>query len=249
MQRQTSLLFLSSFTLVAAMAQRPVQAQTAPDGQWHGSVSIGGSAASGTTTSRVFTASADGTRATVADKWTVYGLINNGQSKTHGVTTKTAELWRLGTRYDYNLTDRLFAFGGGEAEANKLQELDLRLSANTGLGYKVIREDAMTWDVFGGVGYSRSKYDTGITRKGAELSLGEESTHKLGQSSTFKQRLVFYPGQNDVGNRATFDAALATQIVGAWTLNLGASARYNSKVPAGIKKTETLLTVGFGYKY
>lgn len=249
MRQQPTLLLLSTLAFAGVLAQHPAAAQTAPDGQWHGSVSVGGSAASGTTTSRTLTATADGARATAIDKWTLYGLVNNGRSKTNGVTTKTAELWRLGTRYDHNLTDRLFAFGGGEAEANKLQDLDLRLGLNTGLGYKVIREDALTWDVFGGVGYSRAKYGTGITNKGAELLLGEESNHKLGESSTLKQRLVFYPGQNDLGNRATFDAALATQIVGAWTMNVGASARYNSKVPAGTKKTETLFTVGFGYKY
>jgi putative salt-induced outer membrane protein len=210
---------------------------------------VGGAVASGTTSSRVLTANADGTRTTAADKLSVYGLVNNGRSQTNGVTTKTADLWRLGSRYDYNLSERLFAFGGGELEANKLQDLDSRLGLNTGLGYKVIREDAMTWDVFGGVGYSRSKYGSGITRKGAELVLGEESTHKLGQSSNFKQRLVYYPGQSDVGNRATLDAMLSTAIMGAWTLNVGGSARYNSKVPAGFKKTESLFTVGFGYKY
>jgi putative salt-induced outer membrane protein len=248
MNRKQTLLGVS-FLLLAAVASKQAQAADAPDGLWHGGISVGGAVASGTTSSRVLTANADGARTTAADKLSVYGLVNNGRSQTNGVTTKTADLWRLGSRYDYNLSERLFAFGGGELEANKLQDLDSRLGLNTGLGYKVIREDAMTWDVFGGVGYSRSKYGSGITRKGAELVLGEESTHKLGQSSNFKQRLVYYPGQSDVGNRATLDAMLSTAIMGAWTLNVGGSARYNSKVPAGFKKTESLFTVGFGYKY
>lgn len=240
---------LSAACALLSTASLTALAQGTPDGLWHGSISLGGAAASGNTTARTLNAAIDGARSTAADKWSVYGLINNGRSKSAGVTTKTADLWRLGTRYDFNLTDRVFAFGGGELEANKLQSLDSRFGLNAGLGYKVIRDDRTTWDVFGGVGWARAEYSTGFTNQGMELLLGEESTHKLGESSSFKQRFVFYPGQNDLGSRATFDAVLATQIVGAWTMSLGGSARYASKVPAGTKKVETLLTVGFGYKY
>ncbi|MEO8280573.1 MAG: DUF481 domain-containing protein [Ideonella sp.] len=51
------------------------------------------------------------------------------------------------------------------------------------------------------------------------------------------------------GNRATFDATVATAISGGWTLNTGFSVRYDSKVAPGLKNTDTLLTAGFGYKY
>ena len=97
---------------------------------------------------------------------------------------------------------------------------------------------------------SKQQFQVGAN-SGETISFSVDSARiaKLGSSSAFKQRLVFYPGHNNLGNRATLDAMLSTAIVGAWTLNVGGSARYNSKVPAGFKKTESLLTVGFGYKY
>ena len=103
--------------------------------------------------------------------------------------------------------------------------------------------------MFGGVGYGDVKYTDGTHQNGAEFLLGEESTHVLSASTTAKQRLVVYPGTGDLGNRATFDAGLATAISGGWTLNTGLAVRYQSKAPAGVKSTDTLLSFGFGYKY
>jgi putative salt-induced outer membrane protein len=225
------------------------QAQTVTDGRWHGGMSAGGAVTSGNTSSQVLTLNADGAVATAKDKISLYGLTNYGRSKAGGITTKTAELFRLGGRYDYNLSDVLFAFGGAEFETNKPGGLDSRYALHGGLGYRVLRSPTVSWDLFAGLGYSGSDYTDGSTREGAELMLGEESAHKLSDSMTFKQRFVLYPGQSSVGVRSTFDAGLAWAVSGGWTLNLGAGMRYASKVPAGFKKTDTLLTMGFGYKY
>lgn len=227
----------------AAMAQTPI------DGKWHGGVSIGGAAASGNTSSTTLAANAETVRATASDKITLYGLGNYAKSKINGVDTTTANLFRLGGRYDYNITPNFFAFGGGEGETNRAGGVDTRYALNGGVGYRLVRTDTMSWDVFGGAGYSDTKFTDGSKRNGMELVLGEESSHKLGESTTAKQRLVVYPGESEVGTRATFDAGLAMAISGGWTLNTGLSYHYASKVAAGLKKSDTLWTVGFGYKF
>jgi putative salt-induced outer membrane protein len=219
------------------------------DGQWHGALSAGGAAASGNTTSQSLALSADGSKATVQDKISLYGLSNHNRSQVNGLNTTTSNLLRLGGRYDFNLSDRVFAFGGGEYETHKAAGLKSRENANVGVGYRAVRSADASVDVFGGVGYSNIHYTSGLSRDGAELILGEEGNYKISPTTTFKQRLVFYPGSNGLGRRATFDAGLATAISGAWTLNLGLSARYLSAVPVGVKNTDTLLTMGFGYKY
>lgn len=237
---------LASIGLIG-VAAASAQAQT--DGRWHGSVAAGGALASGNTTSQALTIGADGVKATTADKTTLYGLANFAQSTVNDVTTKTSELFRLGGRYDYNLSAQYFAFGGAEAETNKAQGLDSRYAANAGLGYKMIRTPSTTWDLFAGLGYSSTRYTVDLTRKGVELVLGEESTHKLSDTTSFKQRLMVFPGQDDLGVRSTFDATLSTAISGGWTLNVGAAVRHASKVPDGTKNVDSLVTVGFGYKY
>ncbi|WP_418318607.1 DUF481 domain-containing protein [Piscinibacter sakaiensis] len=237
-------------TIAALSTAAAVQAQDKLDGQWHGGVSIGGSAASGNTKSTALTVNADATRATDIDKVTLRGLANYGSSETrNGVKTTTARLFRLDGRYDYNLTQRVFVFGGGEVETNEPGGIDSRYNINGGAGYRIIRNDTTSFDVFGGIGYTSTDFVTGRTRSGAELLIGEESSHRISESTSFRQRLVYYPGTSEIGNRANFDAGLSTSIAGAWTLNTGVAVRYASKVDPGLKNTDTLLTVGFGYKY
>jgi putative salt-induced outer membrane protein len=237
----------ASLSLVA-VASAQAQAKE-PDNQWHGGISIGGALASGNTTSRVLTGAADAVKENKVDKISLYGLVNYGSNKVAGVTTTTSNQLRLGGRYDYNLSDNIFMFGGAETETNKAGGLQSRYGLNGGVGYKVIRTAATTFDVFAGVGYSNVKFTNNTSASGAELLIGEESTHKLSDTTTAKQRLVFRPGQGDLGTLTTFDAGLATAISGGWTLNTGLSVRSASKVPAGVKRTDTLITVGFGYKY
>lgn len=232
--------------LAAAFA---AQAQTAPDNQWHGGANVGAAFASGNTSSQVVSAGADAALATAQDKTSLYGVANYAKAKVNGVDTTTANLLRLGGRYDRNLSEQLFAFGGGEVETNKAAGLKNRVGLNAGVGYKLVRTSETSWDVFGGLGYEDVEYTSGVSRNGVTALLGEESTHKLSATTTAKQRLVLYPGSGDLGSRATFDAGLATAITGGWTLNTGLAVRWAQKVPAGVKTTDTLLTVGFGYKF
>jgi putative salt-induced outer membrane protein len=234
---------LLSFTSLAALAQNT------PDGRWHGGLSVSGALASGNSSSRTLAANADASRATADDKLSLYGVANYGRNKVEGVDTTTADLLRLGGRYDFNLGPQWFSFAGAEGETNKAGGVRNRYNLNGGLGYHVVKNDADSWDVFSGLGYTTTRLTDGSEANGAQVLFGEESSHKLSPTTSLKQRLVYYPGGGNLGNRATFDANLATTISGAWTLNAGLSSHFASRVPVGTKKTDNLLTVGFGYKF
>jgi putative salt-induced outer membrane protein len=238
-----------AFASVLSIGGPAAQAQTELDDQWRGSVSVGGAVASGNTSSQALTVSADAVKANPKDKISLNGLANYGANKTAGVRTTTANRVSLGGRYDYNLTDVVFAFGGADAETNKAGGLSSRYALNGGAGYKLIRSASTTFDVFAGLGYAHIEFTDNTSAGGVELLLGEESTHKLSASTSAKQRFVFRPGRGDLGNLATFDASLSTAVTGAWSLNTGLVVRYASKAAPGLKSTDTLLTVGFGYKY
>ncbi|MDO9093567.1 MAG: DUF481 domain-containing protein [Rubrivivax sp.] len=241
----------ASFSVWPALALRctAAAAQSPPDGRWHGDIAIGGSSASGNTSATALNLRVETSKATDADKISLYALANYGTSESQGVRTRSADLARVAGRYDRNLDTRFFAFGGGEAETNRPGGVRSRLNANVGAGWRLLRSAAHNGNVFTGVGHSGTHFTDGSRRSGTEWLLGEETSHQLGESSTFKQRLVLYPGAREIGNRATFESGLATAIVGGWTFNAGLVLRYTSKVAPGLKKGERLLTFGFGYKY
>lgn len=185
--RGSAFLFLVCLCTAAA-------AQPQADGLWHGDISLGGSSSSGTSSATSLNLRAETVKVTDADKLSLNALINYGRSKADGVTTRSADLARAGGSYDRNLYERFFAFGGADGEMNEPDGVSSRLSVNVGAGWHMLRDETTSWDVFTGVGYAKTKFTDGTSRRGAEALLGEESTHKLGPSSTFKQRLVLYPG-------------------------------------------------------
>ncbi|MDR7331359.1 DUF481 domain-containing protein [Roseateles asaccharophilus] len=232
-----------------ALTSQAAWAQDTPDGQWHGGLSVSGALASGNTSSHTLAANADGSRATADDKISLYGIANYGRNKVDGIKTTTADLLRLGGRYDFNLGTQWFSFGSAEGETNRAGGVRDRYNLSGGVGYHVVKTDAHLWDVFGGAGYTDSRFTDGSRANGVQVLLGEESSHKLSEATSLKQRFVYYPDGGELGDRATFDAGLATRINGSWTLNAGLSSRYAERVPVGTKKTDNLLTMGFGYKF
>lgn len=241
--------FTPALAATLALASQVALAQDTPDGRWHGGLSISGALASGNSSSRTLAANADASRATAEDKISLYGIANYGRNKVDGVHTTTADLLRLGGRYDFNLGERTFAFGGAEGETNEAGGVRDRYSLNGGVGYHVVKDDNNSWDVFGGLGYTDTRFTDSSRANGAQVLLGEESSHKLSETTSLRQRFVYYPDGGELGHRATFDAGLATTISGGWTLNAGLSTRYASRVPVDTKKTDNLLTMGFGYKF
>jgi putative salt-induced outer membrane protein len=246
MPRLTPALVAATALTLAPLA---AQAQDMPDGRWHGGLSVSGALASGNNSSRTLAANADASAATVQDKISLYGVANYGRNKVDGTATTTADLLRLGGRYDFNIGPQWFAFGGAEGETNNAGGVRDRYNLNGGAGYHLLKNDANSWDAFAGLGYADTRFTDGSRANGAQVLFGEESSHRLNEATSLRQRLVYYPDGGELGDRATFDAGLATRIAGSWTLNAGLSSRYASRVPAGTKKTDNLLTVGFGYKF
>jgi putative salt-induced outer membrane protein len=237
--------------LTCALVPAAALAQDKPDGLWHGNFSLGATFASGNSDSTNAGVNFDTARATAQDKLSFYASGAYGENKTGGVKTKSADLLRGGGRYEWNLTPRAFAFGSADLERDGLIDLDLRAVVGGGLGYYVLKEKDVSFQVFGGLAGTTERYGLSTrNRDYAVLILGEESSHALSETTSFKQKLVVYPDLDETGEyRATFDAMLASKLGGNWTLNLSLGARYNSLPPAGTKKTDTVFLVGVGTKF
>jgi putative salt-induced outer membrane protein YdiY len=248
--RNAALLALGLAAAVAAQAQATVK----NDGQFRAALGLGASFSSGNTKTTNLALTADGVRATDADKLSLYGNLNYARSN----NTTTADQLRLGARYDKNLSAQLFAFGSLDLERNKFAYLSLRTQLGAGLGWHVIKSTNTTFDVFGGLGYVSDKYKPALVIDGrsrdsygyTSLLLGEESTHKLSDTTSFKQRLTLVPNLKNSGEfRANWDAGLAVAMSKTMNLNVGFSAAHNSEPGPGRKATDTLLTTGISVKF
>jgi putative salt-induced outer membrane protein len=230
------------------------------DGMWRGVGTAALALTAGNTTSNSLLLNAETSRATEMDKISLGATANYARSKSNGdaKSKTTSNKWGLFGQYDYNLTPELFAFGRLGFDSDKLIDLTLRSALAGGVGYKVVNTTDMTFTVFGGLGYTMDKYSvsqtvgkkTDTSFKRASLYLGEESSHVLSPTVSFKQRLDLYPGlSGDKAFLAKFNAGLAVAMSSTMSLSVGLTDTYNSKPPVGVKKNDLGLFTGINVKF
>jgi putative salt-induced outer membrane protein YdiY len=215
---------------------------------WSAYFDTGLSFTQGNSETRTFTTAAKAQRKTERDKITVYATSIFAENDTTGITETTANAIRGGSRYELNVSDRLFTFGFIDLEFDEFQNLDLRNVLGGGLGWHVKKTDRTSFNVFGGGSYNQEFFSDDITRRSAEIVAGEELEFKLNDRLTWSERFAFYPNLNESGEyRMQFDTTLVTQLyrwVG-WQISL--SDRFLSNPIPGIRKNDLLLTTGLRF--
>jgi putative salt-induced outer membrane protein len=214
---------------------------------WSGLVDAGFSATRGNADTSTFNLGAQASRTTPRDRLSVYAasLLAKNKDKTTGETVTTAKAIRGGLRYDFNLSERLFAFALSDLEHDKFQQLDLRLVLGGGLGFHAKKTERTRLDLFAGGSLNQEYFSTGLSRKSGEALLGEEISTKVSKSTSLTERLVFYPNLNNPGEfRTTLDATAVTRLSTLLSWQFTLSDRYLSNPIPGVKKNDVLFTTG-----
>ncbi len=232
-------------------------AQVKTDNQWRGAAGLAAAFTSGNSDTSSLALTADFAKASPIDKISLGGNYNYARSRANDVRTTTADKWSLQSQYDYNLTQRTYVFGKLDGEGDNVIDLTLRASLAAGVGYRLIDTDQTSLSVFGGVGYSRDRYDsvqtindrTGRTFSRTSLLIGEESSHQLSDTTSFKQRLEYAPGvSGDKAQLAKLTAGLSVNMTRALALTVGLVDNYNSKPGVGRKANDLSVLTGISYK-
>lgn len=244
-------------SLLASLVATAAVAQVKADDQWRGTTGLAAAYTSGNSDTSSLALTADFAKANVVDKISLGGSYNYARSRANDVRTTTADRWTLQGQYDYNLTQRTFVFGRLGGEGDKLIDLNWRTAVAGGAGYKLIDTDQHSFNVFGGIGYSRDRYDTvqtiggrnGTTFSRASLLLGEESSHQLTETTRVRQRLEYSPGvSGDKAQLVRFTAGLSVDMTRSLALTVGLVDTYNSKPGVGKRANDLSVLTGISYQ-
>lgn len=249
-------LLAGAMGLAATMSCAPAHAQATVkvDGRWRAALGAGFTNSTGNLRSTSITVTGDAVRVTEQDKWAINGSALYARS-TNAVTGRQA---RAGTRYDYNLSPRTFVFGGLDLEHDRLAGLTSRVAGSSGFGFKFINTPENTFNIFGGLNYTRDRYEAPRDVDGEIRSrydypsavLGEESTHKFSPQVSARQRFAYLPTLIEGASyRAQFEAGLSVALTRGMNLNVGFTARHHSNPGPGLRRTDTLLTTGIAVKF
>ncbi|HZU21750.1 MAG TPA: DUF481 domain-containing protein, partial [Terriglobales bacterium] len=162
----------------------------------------------------------------------------------NGTTLTTASAIHAGLRFDFNLSQKTFAFAFTDFDHDRFQQLDLRNVIGGGLGYHLVKTAATNFDLFGG-GSLNQEYFTTLTRRSGELLAGESLDHKLSSSFSVRERLEFYPNISDIGQyRVVFDLGAIAKVTKIFSWQVDASDRYITNPVNGLKGNDLLFTTG-----
>ncbi len=226
-------------------------------GQWVGLAGASLAAASGNTSSMALVVNLDLSRLTDEHKTSLSASINEAKNKADGESSTTAGKWSVAGQYDHNFTPDWFAFGKLGFERDRVIDLSLRTLSSAGVGTHVLRNDVHSLDVFGGLAYSRERYevdktiggDVGQRFSSTAVLLGQESSHKLTDTVFFKQRLEYYRGlSGQLENLIRFNASLNVAMTKTLSLSVSLIDTYNSRPADGQKKNDALLLTGVNVK-
>jgi putative salt-induced outer membrane protein len=161
--------------------------------------------------------------------------------------TTTAQRWELRGQTQYDFTERAYGFGAARYEDDRFSSYDYQASVSGGPGYKLINSERTQLYVQGGPGYRFSQLqETGESQDEVIFRGDVGLDHKLTDTTKVVDRFLVETGssntylQNDLGLEVT--------ITGALGLRVGYQVRHNTDVLPGVKKTDTLTTVGLLYE-
>lgn len=217
---------------------------------WGGYLDTGLSVTRGNSRTLNFVLSAKAVRTSPRDTITVYAnsvFSNNG---TIGPTVTTANAINGGVRMDLNVNEKTFLFGFTDFQHDEFQQLDLRNVLGGGFGYHVMKNEATTFDVYGGGGYDQAFYSTPLTIRSGVANVGQSFTHSVSKRTSFSERFDLYPNLSETGQYRFLLNTSATTALNSW---LGWQVTFNdnyvSNPPPLIKNNDMLFSTGLRFTF
>lgn len=232
----------------------PAQVTLKPDGQWRYLLTAGANVSSGNNNAGSLNLSAEGARQTGHDKWTWDAKADRARAGGND----TIERYGLRSQYNRDFAIDWFGFGAGELLSDRLANIQGRSSVATGVGRHVWRDGRGFFDVSGGIGYSHDRFVNPTRVAGEmrerygrlELVLAEESSHRLTETTSFRQKFALYPDLRERGKyRAVFDTGLTVAMTPAINLSAGLSYRHDSDPGTNLQKGDAMFVTGVSMRF
>jgi putative salt-induced outer membrane protein len=212
-------------------------------GVWKGNVELGIVNTTGNTETE--TTSAKAKAATETEKWRHTIKYESLNSSDQGVTT--AERYAVNGQSDYKLDKKNFFFAMINYEDDRFSGYDYRITEAIGYGRRVLDEPDLTLDLEIGPGARQSKLETGKTENETMVRGAGKLNWKISKTSSFTEDLSVDAGEDSTVTKSV--SALSAQINGSLATKITYTVKNTSKVPVGVKKTDTELAVTLVYNF
>jgi putative salt-induced outer membrane protein YdiY len=215
---------------------------------WQANLAFGFSDKSGNSRARGISSTLDIERRTRKDRITLgFGLNRESSQLANGDFETTVSKYYGNLRVDVFVNSRFFFFGSTRQERDRFQDIALRSTYNTGLGFQAVAVDRtdLNFSVAGGA--RREKFISGGAETASVAAVASKLRHDFGPAVLLWQ-LDFSPTVEDLGDyRLISDISITAPLFLGIGFRIGALDEYNSRPKPGIEKNDLLLTTTLSY--
>jgi putative salt-induced outer membrane protein YdiY len=229
-----------------ALAQTPPPAGLDLFRHWTGSIDPGFTLTEGNANNRTVNIGVNAihTVGTKKVQFSMNWLHTNTLAGAQDVTT--AKALRSLSRYDYGLTKNVFAFGLGNWEYDRFQQLDLRNVMGSGLGWHAVQRKTFRMDLLSGGNFNREKFSTGYKRNYLEAMLDEDATYHPNDHFSLRTHIMVVPNLTLPGRfRSVVESTAVMGITKTIGYQVTLTDRYTSLNRPGVKPNDMVVTTGF----
>jgi len=206
--------------------------------KWHGSFEIGVSGQTGNT--ETFRGNARLNLKRETPDLLITGYASGRYAEEDGETSENVQ--RAGARQESALGPASFWYSGIDLERDEFKDLELRTTANVGLGRTWWKEDGNYWKTRAGVGFTHESFRDGEDDIFPAAELVGDYGKKINSGLTFTDTVKLIPNLDEIkGWRGLNDAALAVDLSenGDWQLKLGILNEYDNDPPDDVERLDT----------
>lgn len=239
------ILLVGTLAVPSVFADSSTPSDPTPTNQWKGNVEVGFVKTSGNTDTETLNTKASA----VTDREIWRHKINLEALKTSDHGTTTAERYAINGQSDYKLKGKKnFLFLFLSYENDRFSGYDYQLTESIGYGRRVLDEANMKLDLEIGPGARQRKVE--VTHKQEREMMVRGAANYLwniSDSSNFTESLSAEVGENVTITKSV--TALVAKINSSLASKVTYTIKNTSKVPAGIKKTDSETAVTLVYSF
>lgn len=212
--------------------------------KWKGSAELGFSTSSGDTDAQALAAGFEVTR-DFNSAWEHSLNIDLDFARANGTQNKERAVGDY--QVFYRNWDRGYAFGKVRGEYDKFSGFDYRFTESIGLGYTVFDKPDLKWSVEGGPGLRQNKLDNGPTESDVVGTLNSNVRYWFKPDMNIGNDTESTFGSNRITVNTTTD--FRTKFSSALTARFSLELSYDSKVPLGTSKLDTITRASIIYDF
>lgn len=160
--------------------------------------------------------------------------------------------WSSETRYAFDFGDSKRWFNAYKltVDHDRFADIDYRILPSVGIGYWILRDEDMKWNVEGSLGYEITNFRSDEPEEESAAFVGSSYFEtKIFEKAKISENFSVIPSLDGGGNRIKSETALTNPLNDNLDLSIKYIVDYDSEPSSGKKKTDTRVVTGLKYSF